>query len=68
MAFSKDATSPNHYPTIPDELTGDLTAGDFVAVLSEIRFRGGLHAIRLDKDARQFLVDCVVARIGDRSR
>jgi len=67
MAFSKD-TAHDNPPTIPDELTGDMTGDDIAFALRDIRFRGGLHTIRLDKEARQFLLDAVVARIGGRSR
>jgi hypothetical protein len=59
MADSRDVAADDNSPAmIPDELTADMTPADFVAVLRDIRFRGGLHSIRLDRDARQFLVDC----------
>jgi hypothetical protein len=69
MADSRDVAADDNSPAmIPDDLTADMTPADFVAVLRDIRFRGGLHAIRIDKEARQFLLDAVVARIGGRSR
>ena len=49
MADSKDPY--NSLPAIPDCLDGDMTAADFVTVLRDIRFRGGMHTIKLDKEA-----------------
>jgi hypothetical protein len=67
MASSKDIASHEHPPAmVPDELTADMTGTDIAFVLRDIRFRGGLHTIRLDKEARQFLLDAVLARIGHR--
>jgi len=68
MAFSKDVAEHDKLPATPaDELTGDMTGDDIAFTLRGIRFRGGLHAIRIDKEARQFLLDAVIARIGGRS-
>jgi hypothetical protein len=54
--------------TIPDELTADMTGTDIVFVLRDLRFSGGFRTIKLDRDARNYLLDSVLARIGGRSR
>jgi hypothetical protein len=64
MASSKDIAGNDRLSATPvDELVGDMTGDDIAFVLRDIRFRGGLHTIRLDKEARQFLLDAVLARI-----
>ena len=52
----------------PDALTGDMSGDDIAFVLRGIRFRNGLQTIALDKSARDYLVDAVLARIRGRSR
>jgi hypothetical protein len=52
----------------PDALSGDMSGADLAYVLGHIRFRNGLQTIALDKAARDYLLDAVVARIGGRSR
>jgi hypothetical protein len=37
---------------------------DFIEALGRLRFRRGLQTIRLDREARDFLVDTLVARYG----
>ena len=51
MADSKD---PYSLPAIPDCLDGDMTAADFVTVLRDIRFRGGMHTIKRTKKHETF--------------
>jgi hypothetical protein len=52
----------------PDQLTSDMSGDDIAYVLGHIRFRNGLQTIALDKAARDYLVDAVLARTGGRSR
>jgi hypothetical protein len=52
----------------PDALTGDMSGDDIAFVLRGIRFRNGMQVIKIDKSARDYLLDSVVARIGGRSR
>jgi hypothetical protein len=66
MAFSREGDRPA--PTPLDELTADMTPADIALVLRDLRFQGGFRTIKLDRDARQFLLDAVLARIGGRSR
>ena len=48
----------------PDQLTGDMSGDDIAFVLRGIRFGQGLMTIALDKQARDHLLDSVLARIG----
>ena len=51
----------------PETLDGDMTARDICETLTRLRFRNGPQVIALgDKEVRNFLVDAVRARIGDR--
>jgi hypothetical protein len=68
MAFTKDTAAQNKLPTVPNELTFDMTPSDFAYVLRDLRFQGGFRTIKLDRDARDYLLDALLARIGDRSR
>jgi hypothetical protein len=52
----------------PDRLTGDLTGDEIAFVLDNLKFGQGLQTVALDKAARDYLRDSVVARIGGRSR
>ena len=52
----------------PDALSGDMSGEDIAFVLREIRFRNGKETIALDRAARDYIVDCVLARIGLRGR
>jgi hypothetical protein len=53
--------------TGPELLDGDMTARDICDTLKRLRFRNGPQVIALgDKEVRNFLVDAVCARIGDR--
>jgi hypothetical protein len=52
----------------PPGLTGDMSGDDIAFVLRGLRFRNGLLTIALDKAARDYLVDAVLARTGGRSR
>ena len=67
---SKDFAAEREASTLigPDQLTGDMTAADTACVLGHIRFRNDLQTIALDRDARNYLLACVLARIGGRSR
>ena len=47
--------------------TGDMSPTDMAYVLGHIRFRSGLQTVAMDKAARDYLVDAVLARIGGRS-
>jgi len=40
IAFSEDETAPDPLPTIPDELTAEMTGADIAFVLKDLRFRG----------------------------
>jgi hypothetical protein len=66
MAFSREGDRP--VPTPLDELTADMTPADIAFVLRDLRFSGGFRTIKLDRDARNYLLDSVLARIGERSR
>lgn len=67
MAFSKEGDRP--VPTPLDELTADMTPADIAFVLRDLRFHGSFRTIKLDRDARNYLLDSVLARIGgDRAR
>ena len=61
-------TSPAHYSIeerkAAAELSGDMTASDVIETLAQMRFRTGTLAVRLDKDARDFLLASVIARRG----
>ena len=48
----------------PDQLTGDMSGDDIAFVLRGIRFGQGLMTIALHKQARDHLLDSVLARIG----
>ena len=39
-----------------DTLEGDMSKADLIYVLESLRFRNGLLTIKLDRDARDFLV------------
>jgi hypothetical protein len=66
----KDVVAERESSTLigPDQLTGDTTGADVAYVLGHIRFRNGLQTIALDRDARNYLLACVLARIGGRVR
>jgi hypothetical protein len=52
-----------------DALTGDMSGEDIAWVLRRVRFHGnGSKTIALDKPSRDYIVDCVSARIGLRRR
>ena len=51
----------------PDVLSGDMSGEDIAWVLRGIRFRNGKETVAMDKAARDYLVDAVLARIGGRS-
>jgi hypothetical protein len=53
--------------TGPEVLDQDMTARDICDTLKRLRFRNGPQVIALgDKEVRNFLVNAVRARIGDR--
>ena len=53
----------------PDVLSGDMSGEDIAWVLRKVRFHGnGSKTIALDKPSRDYIVDCVLARIGLRRR
>jgi hypothetical protein len=47
-----------------ETLQGDMTPADLIDTLQGLRFRNGLLTIKIDKEARNFLVDALVARRG----
>jgi hypothetical protein len=48
-----------------EELSGDMTPGDLITVLGRMHFRNGLlTSIKIDKEARNFIVDALLARRG----
>jgi hypothetical protein len=61
MTFSKEGDRP--VPTPLDELRADMTPADIAFVLRDLRFSGGFRTIKLDSDARNYLLDSVLARI-----
>jgi hypothetical protein len=53
----------------PPMLDASMTPADVAAVLRDLKFlRGHPETIRLDRDARDYLLDAVTARQGERSR
>ena len=52
-----------------DSLTGDMSGEDIAWVLRSVRFHGnGKETVAMDKAARDYLLDSVLARIGLRRR
>ena len=66
MAFSREGDRP--IPSPPDELCADMTPADIAFVLRDLRFQGGFRTIKIDRDARDYLLDAVCIKIRDRSR
>ena len=53
----------------PDALTGDMSGEDIAWVLRGVRFHGnGKETVAMDRAARDYLLDAVLARIGLRRR
>jgi hypothetical protein len=61
MAFSREGDRPVPIPL--DELTADMTPADIAFVLHDLRFHGSFRTVKLDRDARNYLLDSVLARI-----
>jgi hypothetical protein len=45
-------------------LDGDMTAGDIINALEELRFENGLRSVKLDGAVRDFLVAALSVRRG----
>jgi hypothetical protein len=45
--------------TPDDYMDESMSGGDFVYVLENLRFRGGLGTLKLDKHARDYLVEAL---------
>jgi hypothetical protein len=52
--------------TGPETLDADMTPRDIADALARLRFRNGMQVIALDREARNYLVASVRARIGER--
>jgi hypothetical protein len=50
----------------PETLDGDMRPADIADTLARLRFRNGMQVIALDREARNYLVASVRARIGER--
>ena len=46
------------------EISADMKISDVIETLTQMRFRNGLKTVRLDKEARDFLVVALIARHG----
>lgn len=45
-------------------LDGDMRPSDFISTLERLRFRNGLLTIRIDREARDFILTALIARHG----
>ena len=52
--------------TGPETLDGDMRPADIADILARLRFRNGMQVIALDREARNYLLASVRARIGER--
>jgi hypothetical protein len=59
-------SSPPAATTGPETLDADMTPRDIADALARLRFRNGPLLIQLDREARNYLVAAVRARIGER--
>ena len=50
----------------PETLDQDMTPRDIADALARLRFRNGMQVIALDREARNYLLAAVRARIGER--
>jgi hypothetical protein len=53
-------------PVAPATLDQDMTARDIADALARLRFYDGMQMIQLDREARNYLLASVRARIGER--
>jgi len=68
-AAHHQAASLDRVRTEPPMLDASMTPGDLATVLRDLKFlRGHPETIRLDRDVRDYLLDAVTARQGERSR
>jgi hypothetical protein len=64
-ASRRPKTSMYHdaeWKTPDDYMDESMTAGDFVYVLENLRFRGSLGTLKLDRHARDYLLDSLKRR------
>jgi hypothetical protein len=52
----------------PEQLDAVMRPSDIVDILGRLNFRGDGVVIEIDRPIRDYLLDCVRARIGRRSR
>ena len=61
---------PKLVPTRDDleteTLDGDMRASDVIGILRHLQFRDGLAVIRLDREARNYLITSVSERLGSK--
>jgi hypothetical protein len=50
------------WQTPPDYVDESMSGADFVYVLENLRFRGSLGTLKLDKHARDYLIDALRRR------
>ena len=54
--------------TDPEVLDGDMRPGDIADALARLRFYDRMQVIAIDREARNYLLAAVRARIGERSK
>jgi hypothetical protein len=59
-------TAPPAATSGPEILDGDMRPADIADALARLRFRNGPLLIQLDREARNYLLASVRARIGER--
>jgi hypothetical protein len=54
--------------TGPETLDGDMRPADIADTLARLRFYDGMEVIAIDREARNYLLASVSARIGEHSK
>jgi hypothetical protein len=52
----------------PETLDGDMRPADIADALARLRFYDGMEVIAIDREARNYLLAAVRARIGEHSK
>ncbi len=60
-AKARRALRDDSYAVGP-ELNEDLTPADIIVALNHLRFQGGFATVRVDRQARDYLVHCLRRR------